>query len=134
MDRMASLLHRGIGGCVAVEQVPDDQMHLYGIAEINPRNGAIERILEKPNPNETTSRWAVAARYALNVSLMAELADFCLDPIRQSQPGELSLTEFLNLAIQAGRDIRAVPLQEGQQRVDCGSPEEYALALRESWD
>lgn len=134
VKRMANLLHRGISGCIAVEEVSQAQMHLYGIVEINEMNGSIVRILEKPSPSDTASRWAVAARYALSVTLMADLADFCLDPVRRALPGELSFTEFLNLSIQAGADIRAVPLQPGQRRVDCGSPEEYALAQKEKWD
>ncbi len=132
--RIATLLHRGIAGCVAVEPVSDDQMHLYGIAEINEMNGTITRILEKPRPSETKSRWAVAARYGFIAPLMASLADFCLDPERRAKSGEMSLTEFLNMSIKSGADIRAVPLQSGQQRVDCGSPEEYARAIRQQWD
>jgi hypothetical protein len=47
---------------------------------------------------------------------------------------ELAIPTVLAKAIVQGADIRAVPLQPDQRRVDCGTPEEYLDAQRERWD
>ena len=133
-ERMSNLIHRGIDGCIAVEAIPVEELHLYGIVEINELNGSIARILEKPTPDQTESRWAVAGRWAFSKGFMAMLADYCEDPVRLSNPKELNLTEVMNLAIEQGMDFKAVALQPGQDRVDCGSVAEYSAARRLKWD
>ena len=133
-ERMSNLIHRGIDGCIAVEAIPVEELHLYGIVEINELNGSIARILEKPTPDQTESRWAVAGRWAFSKGFMAMLADYCEDPVRLSNPKEINLTEVMNLAIEQGMDFKAVALQPGQDRVDCGSVAEYSAARRLKWD
>ncbi len=131
VSRMANLVFRGMDGCIAVETVPDHEVSRYGIAEVDETFGAIRRLIEKPQPHETPSRWAVAGRIALNRSLMAFLADETVGiPMGQ----EIAIPTLLAKAIEQGADIRAVPLQPDQKRVDCGTPEEYLDALRERWD
>jgi dTDP-glucose pyrophosphorylase len=131
VQRMSNLVFRGIEGCIAVEQVGDADVSRYGIAEIDEATGRILRLLEKPAPNETKSRWAVAGRIALGRSLM-EALNHAGDT--WGGPGELAVPHVLARAIAEGADVRAIAAQEDQQRVDCGSPEEYALALRQPWD
>ena len=133
-ERMANLIHRGIDGCIAVEPVEEAQMHLYGIVEIDELNGSIKQVLEKPRPHETASRWAVAGRWAFSKGTMAFLDDYCQNPNRLANPKEINLTEIINLAIENGMDFKAVALQPGQARVDCGSAEEYAAARRLRWE
>ena len=131
LTRMANLLHRGMDGCIAVERVGDDQVSRYGIAEIDEGTGRITRLLEKPLPSETESRWAVAGRIGLNRSLMEILTG---EATIWRGPGELAVPQVLALAIERGADIRAVAVQEDQRRFDCGSPEEYGLAQRIRWE
>jgi len=132
--RMVNLIHRGIDGCLAVEHVDEAQMHLYGIVEIDDYSGAIRRVLEKPSPPDTHSRWAVAGRFAFSRAFMALLADYCEDPQRLLRPAEINLTEVINLAIREGMDFKAAALQPDQKRVDCGSAAEYSAARSLSWD
>jgi UTP-glucose-1-phosphate uridylyltransferase len=131
--RMAELIHKGIEGCIAVERVPEEHVSLYGIVEIDEGTGGIRRIVEKPKPEDTKSRWAVSARYALAGHLMSYLMHYCGDPLVLSRPGEVNLTRVLMAAIADGADMKAVALQPGQTRVDCGSPEEYDNARRMQW-
>ena len=133
-ERMANLIHRGIDGCVAVEPIEEDQMHLYGIVEIDELTGSIIRIMEKPQPADTDSRWAVAGRWAFSKSVMAFLDEYCRNPDRLAAAKEINLTEIINLAIEQRMEFKAVALQPGQQRVDCGSAAEYEGAKRLRWD
>ncbi|MEZ0326193.1 MAG: sugar phosphate nucleotidyltransferase, partial [Fimbriimonas sp.] len=129
--RMANLVFRGMDGCIAVETVPDHEVSRYGIAEVDENFGAITRLIEKPQPHETASRWAVAGRIALNHSLIAFLSEETVGiPMGQ----EVAIPTLLAKAILNGADIRAVPLSPDQKRVDCGTPEEYLEAQLERWD
>ena len=133
-QRMVNLIWRGIDGCLAVENVTEDQMSLYGIVEIDDFTGAVSKVIEKPSPNDTNSRWAVAGRFAFSKAFMGFLADYCEDPARLENPKEINLTEVINKAISIGMDFKAVALQPDQQRVDCGSVSEYQTARRLEWD
>jgi dTDP-glucose pyrophosphorylase len=133
VDRMATLVFRGMDGCIAVEQVPDEETRRYGICEIDDMGG-IRRIVEKPAPDETSSRWAVAARYAFAAPVLGHLEELYLAARLQQPTGEVNLSGLMHQAIQNGVDLKAIALQPGQERVDCGTPEEYAEAHRLPWD
>ncbi len=132
-ERLAELSRRGIDGCIAVEEVDDEGTRHYGIVEVDEYTGGITRILEKPGPEKTSSRWAIAARYSCSVNLMAYLNGYIarhVSPIGD----ELSMTPVFEAALLEGFDLKAVPVQPGQKRVDCGSPEEYRAARLFDWD
>ena len=128
--RMAELLEKGIDGAVAVEPTDDAGTRRYGIVEVDEWRGGVLRIREKPGPEATASRWAVAGRYALSRRLMA----FLSEAVRShSEPGELGMTPVLNAALEAGFDLKAVALGPEMRRVDVGSPEEYDAASKLDW-
>ena len=128
--RMAELLEKGMDGAVAVETTDDAGTERYGIVEVDEWRGGILGIREKPGPDQTHSRWAVAGRYALSRRLMAFLSEAVL---HSPGPGELGITPVLNAALVAGFDLKAVALEPGTRRVDVGTPEEYEEALRLAW-
>lgn len=127
IERMAELIEKGVDGAAAVEQTDDEGTRRYGIVDIDEWRGAIRQILEKPGPEATASRWAVAGRYALSRRLMAFLSDVVH---HHEGPGEIGMTAVFNAALEAGFDLKAVALQNGMRRVDVGTPEEYEEALR----
>jgi UTP-glucose-1-phosphate uridylyltransferase len=130
--RMANLLLMGLDGAIAVEEVPEEEVHRYGIAEIDAM-GTITSIREKPRPDETDSRYAVAGRYAFSARFLAFLRDYVEHHLPR-RDNEINVTEAIAAAIAQGMEFKAVALQPGQQRVDCGTPEEYAEARRLTWD
>ncbi|MFQ3586192.1 MAG: sugar phosphate nucleotidyltransferase [Fimbriimonadaceae bacterium] len=126
--RLADALRQGAFAAVATETVPDDEVSRYGIVEAE--SGAVRRILEKPDPGETTSRQAVASRFALSGRALTELAEFVRD---WHAAREVTLSDFLSQAIGRGEPVAAVPLGGDENRVDCGTPEEYASAKELPW-
>jgi dTDP-glucose pyrophosphorylase len=131
-ERLAELTRKGIDGCIAVEPVDDEGTRLYGIVEVDEYTGGIKRILEKPGPQGTDSRWAIAARFSCSVRLMAFINTYVRS--HTSPEGkELSMTPVFQYAISEGFDLKAVPMMPGQKRVDCGSPEEYNAARWLDW-
>lgn len=131
--RMAALVHRAIAGCIAVEPVDDESTRRYGIVEVDENTGGIRRILEKPGPEATKSRWAISARYAFGPAMMAFIEQYRLRTVLP-EGNELTVTPILDAAVQAGFDLKAVPIQPGQQRLDCGDPEGYKQARYLDWD
>lgn len=128
--RMAELLEKGIDGAVAVEATDDEGTRRYGIVDVDEWRGGVLRIREKPGPEATPSRWAVAGRYALSRRLMA----FLSEAVHAHEGlGELGMTPVLSAAIAEGFDLKAVALGPEMRRVDVGTPEEYAQAQALAW-
>ncbi len=134
LERMGNLVFRGIDGCVAVEPISNEKVSQYGIVEIDETSGGVSRILEKPQASDTESRWAVAARFAFSGRFMSFLSDYRANTVDRDAKGEINLSQALNQAIEQGMDLKAVALQDGQERVDCGSVDEYSAARRMNWD
>ena len=107
----------------AVEPVPEERASLYGIAEIaGDEDWRIERLIEKPAPGETASRWAIASRYALGPAAVTRLREW-------PEPA-FGLTEVLQAVLDDGGIGLAVPLLPTEIRYDCGDPEGYADAQK----
>lgn len=126
--RLAEALAKGAFAAVATETVPDDEVSRYGIVETD--SGTVRRILEKPKPEETSSRQAVASRFAFSGRALTELSEFARS---WEEAREVTLSDFLAQAIARGERVVAVPLSEDENRVDCGTPDEYAAAKELPW-
>ena len=111
---------------LAVQQVPPDQVRRYGIVAGQPAGERlidIERIVEKPAPEQAPSRMAVAGRYVLNPGIF--------DAIRQQTPGaggEIQLTDAI-ARLMTKEAVYAY--QYSGKRYDCGSKEGFLEATVE---
>lgn len=127
--RLVEAIRQGSDIAIAVEPVPEEKVGLYGIVESDPQH-RITRILEKPEPQQTSGRLAVAARYGFSARFMSFLADWVVERDDPTSPVELDITAPIAAAIDEGYTAVAVPLEPGERRDDCGSPEGYAEAMR----
>ena len=120
--------HRNLNAAavIAVEQVPSDDAHRYGIVSIKgaePPPGepaAMTDIVEKPPRGTAPSNLAVAARYVFSPAIF--------DALRRTPPdrqGEIQLTDAIKSLIQMGELVYAWPLHPGQRRYDIGNFESY---------
>jgi UTP--glucose-1-phosphate uridylyltransferase len=111
---------------VAVEQVPLDEAHRYGIVSIQgtePPPGepvAMTDIVEKPPRGTAPSTLAVAARYVFSPAIFEALAR--TPPDRQ---GEIQLSDGIKLLIQMGQPVYAWLLRPNQRRYDVGNFASY---------
>ena len=111
---------------LAVQEVPADQVNRYGIVAGEPAGGPlmrIQRIVEKPAPDQAPSRMGVAGRYILTPAIFEEI---------RNQPkgagGEIQLTD----AIERLMSHQAVyAFQYEGKRYDCGSKEGFLEATVE---
>lgn len=109
-------------GSILAQRVGDAEVSSYGILECD--GDRIKKILEKPRPEATSSRLAIAARYHLSDRIMRLLKEFVETPLTS---GEYGLTAGLNRALLHTMQLIAVITDA--RRFDCGSPEGYRRAL-----
>jgi UTP--glucose-1-phosphate uridylyltransferase len=116
----------GAAAVVAVEQVPADETHRYGIVSINgaePPAGepvAMTDIVEKPPRGSAPSTLAVAARYVFSPAIFETL-----DRTLPDRRGEIQVSDAIRLLIQRGQRVYAWPLAADQRRYDVGNFESY---------
>ena len=111
---------------LAVQQVPPEHVRRYGIVAGQPageRLLRIERIVEKPQPEQAPSRMGVAGRYILTPAIFDEI---------RKQPrgvgGEIQLTDAIARLMQSER---VYAYQYEGARYDCGSKEGFLQATVE---
>jgi UTP--glucose-1-phosphate uridylyltransferase len=108
---------------IAVQEVPAEHTRRYGIvagSPVNDRMIDVQRIVEKPAPEEAPSRLGVAGRYILTPGVFPEILN---------QPrgvgGEIQLTDGI-----AGlmRREKVFAYRYDGRRYDCGSKEGFLEA------
>jgi UTP--glucose-1-phosphate uridylyltransferase len=91
-------------GAIAVEAVPQERVHLYGIVDASPSNGnawgeqllEIKDLVEKPKAEEAPSNLAVTGRYVLP----PEIFEY-LEAAKPGSGGEIQLTDALRTLAKA---------------------------------
>ena len=89
-------------GAIAVEQVPKDKTHLYGIVDAVPapqppfgdRLLRIRDLVEKPKPENAPSNLAITGRYVLPPTIFD-----CLERTKPGAGNEIQLTDALRLLV-----------------------------------
>ncbi len=106
----------GSGSLIATTEVSKEKTSLYGILNPESRNGNLIKatgMVEKPNPEDAPSNYAVIGRYILEPSIF----DY-LDKKVAGAGGEIQLTDAIVYASQSA-PLHGF-LYEGQ-RYDCGN-------------
>ena len=108
---------------IAVQRVPEDETHKYGIVEVEEIGhgvSEIKRIVEKPKPADAPSNLAVVGRYILTPRIFK-----LLETTGRGAGGEIQLTD----AIAKMLDEQTVLAYEFEgKRYDCGSKQGYLEA------
>ena len=111
---------------LAVQEVPEDQVRRYGIVAGSPAGERllnVDRIVEKPAPEQAPSRMGVAGRYILTPRIF--------ELLRTQAPGaggEIQLTDAI-AALMARERVYAYEYRG--TRYDCGSKEGFLQATVE---
>jgi UTP--glucose-1-phosphate uridylyltransferase len=123
LSQLVALYERYQCSIVAIEEVPSDETHSYGVIsgdEIAPGIYQIKDMVEKPKPEEAPSNLAIIGRYILTPEIFEYL--------RKTKPGtngEIQITDALRLLAQ-DRLVLAVKFKG--RRFDCGSVEGFVEA------
>lgn len=126
MAQMAGAFRKQGRSLLAVQEVPQDQVRRYGIVAGEPAGGPlirIDRIVEKPSPEDAPSRMGVAGRYILTPGVFDEIRN---QP--QGVGGEIQLTDAI-ARLMAREAVYA--FRYDGKRYDCGSKEGFLEATVE---
>ncbi len=128
LKRMLATQQARGGSVVALMEVPADQIHLYGCAEVSDREGDVCRVtglVEKPAADEAPSNLAIIGRYVL--------APAVFDVLRKTAPGrggEIQLTDALQtLAVGTGDGFGVHGVIFSGTRYDTGDRLDYLKAV-----
>ncbi len=123
LTQMVAQFDQRQASIIAVQEVPAEQTRRYGIVDGTPvgeRLVEIERIVEKPAPEDAPSRLGVAGRYILTPAIFEQI---------EQQPrgvgGEIQLTDGIAGLL---RHEKAYAYRYEGKRYDCGSKEGFLQA------
>ncbi|SVE57751.1 uncharacterized protein METZ01_LOCUS510605, partial [marine metagenome] len=126
LEQMRQYYERYHSSVLAVEAVPNDQTTSYGIVSVKKESSGarrIDKIIEKPKPEEAPSNLAVVGRYLLTPAIFEQLEERS-----PGAGGEIQLTDGI-AGILGHESVHAL-LFEGI-RYDCGSRLGYLKATVE---
>ena len=124
LETMVAVQQERGGSVVALMEVPEEQVSMYGCAAVRERAGdvvAITGLVEKPDPRDAPSNLAVIGRYVLSPAVFAAL--------RETLPGrgnEIQLTDALQALI-ASEPMHGVVFRG--RRYDTGDRGDYLKAV-----
>jgi len=96
LSQMLSLHEETGDNVVALMEVPEEQIHLYGVASIGRQDGDVVQVtglVEKPEPDKAPSNLAVIGRYVLRPEMFN-----ILENTQPGRGGEIQLTDALQHA------------------------------------
>ena len=110
---------------VAIEEVPMNQTHKYGIIagklfENSINTYQVSNMVEKPNERDAPSNMAIIGRYILTPDIFKILKN-----IKPDKSGEIQITDALNVQAKQGK---VVAYKFKGKRFDCGSIEGFLEA------
>ena len=127
--QMVKLFHQFRCSIVAVEEVPDNHIHQYGVVAGEPLKDGVCRItdmIEKPSKQEAPSNLGIIGRYILTPDIF--------DVLRETAPGkngELQITDALKKQAQEGC---VLAYRFKGRRFDCGSIDGFVDATNHCYE
>ncbi|MFC9592817.1 UTP--glucose-1-phosphate uridylyltransferase GalU [Streptomyces sp. NPDC056944] len=129
LARMVEVQEREGGSVIALMEVEPSQIHLYGCAAVeataDPDVVQVTDLVEKPDPGEAPSNYAIIGRYVLDPAVF--------DTLRDTEPGrggEIQLTDALQKLAsdeKIGGPVHGVVFKG--RRYDTGDRGDYLRAI-----
>ncbi|MCG7498501.1 UTP--glucose-1-phosphate uridylyltransferase GalU [Vibrio sp. Of7-15] len=123
LEQMVALYKQFRCSIVAVEEVPEDETHKYGVISgemIKDDLFRVDNMIEKPEPGTAPSNLAIIGRYILTPDIF-EL----IEKTEPGKGGEIQITDALLKQAQTGC---VLAYKFKGKRFDCGSVEGYIEA------
>ncbi len=123
LAQMANVFERVQCSMLGVQEIPLEQTRQYGMIKGRPLSEGIEqveRIVEKPAPQDAPSRIAVVGRYILTPAIFT-----MLERVKPGAGGEIQLTDAIAALL---KEERVVAHRFEGTRYDCGSKLGYLAA------
>lgn len=129
LSQMVKLFRQFRCSIVAVEEVPEDQIHQYGVVAGEPLKDGVYRItdmIEKPSKEEAPSNLGIIGRYVLTPDIF--------EILRHTEPGkngELQITDALK---QQATEGCVLAYRFKGRRFDCGSIDGFVEATNHCYN
>ena len=116
LSQMAQVFFETHQSVLAVQEVPNEQVHRYGIVSgqsLSEGRTQVKRIVEKPRAEQTDSRLAVAGRYILSPNIF--------DMIKTTGKGALGEIQLTDGISELLKHEGVIAYNYQGKRFDCGS-------------
>lgn len=123
LKQMSQLYNQFRCSIVAIQEVPADQTHKYGvIAGENMKDGLyrITDMVEKPAPEDAPSNLAIIGRYILTPDIF--------DIIKETPPGKNGEVQITDALLTQAKSGCVLAYKFDGQRFDCGSVDGFVKA------
>jgi UTP--glucose-1-phosphate uridylyltransferase len=118
LKQMIDIFNRYQCSVVAIEEVPKEDTHKYGIIDGDLVHGRddvyrVHNMIEKPNPEDAPTNMAIIGRYILTPDIFDILRE-----TKEGKGGEIQITDAL---MEQAKNDRVVAFKFKGKRFDCGS-------------
>lgn len=123
MKQMVSLYNQFRCSIVAIEEIPANETHKYGVIAgeaIQDDLIKVTDMVEKPSPEEAPSNLAIIGRYILTPDIF--------DYIRNTRPGKGGEIQITDALLEQAKHGRVLAYKFKGKRFDCGSLEGFVEA------
>ena len=123
LKQMSQLYNQFRCSIVAIQEVPTDQTHKYGvIAGENMKDGLyrVTDMVEKPAPEDAPSNLAIIGRYILTPDIF--------DIIKETPPGKNGEVQITDALLTQAKNGCVLAYKFDGQRFDCGSVDGFVKA------
>lgn len=123
MLQMSELYKKYQCSIVAIMEVPDDQVHKYGVIVGEKIEEGIYRVndmIEKPSPEQAPSNLAIIGRYILTPDIF--------DILRETPPGKNGEIQITDALMQQAKKGGVIAYKFQGKRFDCGSVDGFVEA------
>jgi len=128
LKQMVALYERQPASIVALMEVDPSQVHLYGIATVEPTGEEdvvrISELVEKPKAENAPSNLAIIGRYILQPEVFE-----ALENTKPGSGGEIQLTDALNQLAHSGAGGGVLGVVFRGRRYDTGDRLDYLKAI-----
>lgn len=123
MAQMVKLYNQFRCTIVAIEEVPEDEVHKYGVIKGESMMDGLYRVtdmVEKPSKEEAPSNLAIIGRYILTPDIF--------DKIRNTPPGRNGEVQITDAILQQAQEGCVLAYKFKGKRFDCGSVDGFVEA------
>ncbi len=125
LKQMVKVFEKYQCSIVAIEEVPMDQTHKYGIIAGNLVDNTndtyrVTDMVEKPNPKEAPTNMAIIGRYILTPDIF--------DILRNTKPGKGGEIQITDALLEQAKQGKVIAYKFKGRRFDCGSVDGFVEA------
>lgn len=123
LSQMVKLFQQFRCSIVAIEEVPQDETHKYGVIAGDALSDSLYRVtdmVEKPSPDKAPSNLAIIGRYILTPDIF--------DILETTSPGKNGEVQITDALLKQANDGCVIAYKFKGRRFDCGSVQGFVEA------